>query len=116
VLISIYGAFYFYRKNTGAATSLREKLSGLHQLLLNKYYVDEIYGAIVVRPTVYFSLFLWKIVDVLLIDGLLNGLAKLTRDVSDALRYSQPGRLRAYATAFVAGVVVVVAYFMYKVN
>ena len=88
----------------------------MHRLLLNKYYVDEIYGAIIVRPVVYGSLFLWKFVDVVIIDGLLNGLAGLTRDISDALRYSQSGRLRGYATIFATGVVIVVAYFIYRVG
>ena len=47
---SIFVAYYFYRKNTGAATSLAEKFAGVKKTLLNKYYVDELYGAVVVRP------------------------------------------------------------------
>ncbi len=113
VLFSIYLAFYFYRKNIGAATRLAEKLSGLKTTLVNKYYVDEFYGAVVVRPTVYFSLFLWMIVDVIIIDGALNGLARLWRDISDALRYSQSGQVRHYATVFLAGVVLLIAYFVF---
>ena len=113
VLISIWMAYYFYRKNTQASTSLAERLSGLKTTLENKYYVDEFYGAVVVRPVVYFSLFLWMFVDVIVIDGALNGLARLWRDISDALRYSQSGHLRGYATGFAVGVVLLIAWIVF---
>ncbi|MBU0985066.1 MAG: NADH-quinone oxidoreductase subunit L [candidate division Zixibacteria bacterium] len=113
VAVCIFLAYYFYRKNLKATTSLAEKLSGLRTLLVNKYYVDEVYGALVVRPTVYFSVFLWKIIDVIVIDGCINGMARLGGDISDTLRHSQSGRLRNYATIFAAGVVVLVAYFVF---
>ena len=116
VLVSIWMAYYFYRKNTQASTSLAEKFSGIKTTLENKYYVDEFYGAVVIRPVIYFSLFLWKFVDVILIDGTLNGLAKLWRDVSDALRYSQSGQLRSYATVFTVGVVLLIAWIVFGIN
>ena len=84
----------------------------MHQILLNKYYVDELYGATIVRPVVYFSLFLWKIVDVIFIDGLINGVATIYNDISESLRHVQTGRLRTYATVFAFGVMVLVAFFM----
>ncbi|HUV31502.1 MAG TPA: NADH-quinone oxidoreductase subunit L [Acidobacteriota bacterium] len=113
VVIAVYAAYYLYHKNTAAATALRQKLSGIHRVIFNKYYVDEFYGAAIVRPVVYGSLFLWKFVDVVLIDGFLNGMARVSRDVSDILRYTQSGRVRGYATLFVAGVVVVIAFFIF---
>ncbi|MFZ5979783.1 MAG: NADH-quinone oxidoreductase subunit L [Candidatus Zixiibacteriota bacterium] len=113
VLIAIFTARYFYQQNTKAATSLREKLSGLHNLLLNKYYVDEIYGAIIVRPVVYGSIFLWKVVDVVIIDGIANGSARLIRDVSEGIRNLESGQFRNYATIFVAGVLILIAVFVF---
>ncbi len=110
VLIAIFLARMFYNKRPELATNFREKLSGVHRVLLNKYYVDEIYGAILIRPVVYLSLFLWKIVDVVFIDGLINGLATAYSDVSQYCRGVQTGRVRSYATLFVVGVVVLVAY------
>jgi hypothetical protein len=53
---------------------------------------------------------LWKIVDVVLIDGVINGLATAYSDVSQYCRGVQTGRVRSYATLFVVGVVVLVAY------
>ncbi|MFH1373135.1 MAG: NADH-quinone oxidoreductase subunit L [bacterium] len=110
VLTAIMMARLFYHKRPELATHWRQKLSGLHRLLLNKYHVDEIYGAVIIRPVVYGSLFLWKIVDVVMIDGFLNGLAHAYSDNSQFVRKAQTGRVRSYATAFVLGVVVLVAY------
>ncbi len=110
VLIAIYFAYLLYNKKTEIATSLRNKLSGLHQVLLNKYYVDELYGAVIVRPVVYFSLFLWKVFDVVVIDGFLNGMASFYQEISEFVRTGQTGRVRTYATVFVCGVVLLIAY------
>ncbi len=112
VLLSIFVAFLFYNKRTELATAWRAKLSGLHTLLLNKYYVDEIYYAAVVRPIVVLSMILWKFFDVIVIDGTLNGAAFVYQITSEGMRKMQTGRVRSYATAFVVGVVVLVAYFV----
>ncbi len=113
VLIAIFLARKIYNQTPALSTRLRESMSGAHKVLLNKYYVDEIYGAIVIRPLVNFSLFLWKIVDVIFIDGFINGMATIYGDISRTLRAGQTGRVRSYATIFVAGAVVLVAYLLY---
>ena len=112
VLVAILAARKLYGQTPELSTRLREKTPHLHRLLFNKYYVDEIYGAVIVRPLVNMSIFLWKIVDVLIIDGLINGFATLYNDISQTLRAGQTGRVRSYATVFVAGVVALVAYFL----
>ena len=110
VLISIFFAYLLYKKKTEISTSLAEKLSGLKNLLLNKYFVDELYGAVIVRPLVYFSLFLWKVFDVVIIDGFINGIASWYDDMSAVARTAQTGRVRTYATIFLSGVILVLAY------
>ncbi len=110
VLFSIFMAYLLYKKKTEISTSLAEKMSGLKNLLLNKYYVDEMYGAILIRPVVYFSLFLWKVFDVVIIDGFINGSASWYADFSEFARKSQTGRVRTYATVFLSGVIVIIAY------
>jgi len=108
--LAIFAAFKIYNKRPEVADSLADKFNIPHKVLLNKYYVDEFYGALVVRPLIYFSVFLWKIMDVLFIDGLLNGLAKLYEGISETMRSVQTGRLRSYATVFVIGVFILIAY------
>lgn len=110
VLFSIFMAYLLYKKKTEISTALAEKLSGLKNLLLNKYYVDEMYGAVIIRPVVYFSLFLWKFFDVVIIDGFINGAASWYADFSEYSRKSQSGRVRTYATIFLSGVLVIIAY------
>ena len=111
VLVAIYMAYYFYRKNIEAAGKLKNSLSGIHKILHGKYFIDEFYGALIIRPLVNGSLFLWKIFDVLIIDGLANGLATLVGDISTGLRPVQTGNLRTYATIFLAGVVILIGIF-----
>ncbi|RME30695.1 MAG: hypothetical protein D6800_01645 [Candidatus Zixiibacteriota bacterium] len=112
VLIGWLVARYLYNLKPSVATRLREQFSGLHNLLVNKYFVDEIYAAAVVRPIVYFSLFLWKVFDVAVIDGLVNGAASVIQGVGETLRVTQSGRVRGYATAFAFAVMVLLAFFM----
>ena len=110
VSLAIFAAFKIYTKRPEVADSLADRFKTPHNVLLHKYYVDEFYGAVIVRPLIYFSLFLWKIMDVLFIDGLLNGLAKLYEGISETMRSVQTGRLRSYATVFVIGVFILIAY------
>jgi len=114
VLISILIAFYLYRKNLDLTGKLRNSLSAIHKLLHGKYFVDEIYNAMVVRPLINFSLFLWKIIDVFIIDGIANGLATIMGDVSTVIRPVQSGRIRTYATIFLFGVIVLVGIFLVR--
>ena len=81
-------------------------------MLLNKYWVDEFYWAVVVWPLYFFSVFLWKVVDVIFIDGFLNGTAHLYSVVSQGRRHVQSGRRRSYAAVFVAGAIVLLGYFI----
>jgi len=111
VLVAIYFAYYFYKKNTAATGRLRNRLSYLHKILHGKYFVDEFYGAVIIRPLVNGSLFLWKMIDVFVIDGIANGLAILIGDMSKGIRPVQTGRLRTYTTIFLGGVIVLIAIF-----
>lgn len=112
VVTAIFAARFLYNKKPEIATTLRKRLSWLHQLLENKYYVDELYSVVVVRPVLYLSFFLWKIVDAVIIDGFLDGMAGAYNDLSETMRRAQTGRLRSYTTVFAVGVVVLVAYFV----
>jgi NADH-quinone oxidoreductase subunit L len=114
VLFSIYMAYYFYLRNTALAGRMQKTFSGIYRILYGKYFVDELYGAVIVRPLVSGSIFLWKIVDVILIDGLLNGLAYLVGDISRGLRHIQTGRLRNYVTVFALGVIIIMGIFIFR--
>ncbi len=82
--------------------------TGLHKLLYNKYYVDEIYQATIVNPLIWISrTILWKAVDEGTIDGAVNGIAYGVREIGDGVRHAQSGNTRSYAVWVLIGAVVV---------
>ena len=83
--------------------------TGLGKLLWKKWYVDEIYDAVIVRPIMWFSReVLWKVVDVKLVDGAgVNGSAAVSRALGWLGRKLQTGELGFYVVLFVVGVVLV---------
>ncbi len=111
-LVSIYLAYLFYVRRPEMATSLRKRFAGVHRLVYHKYYVDEIYNAVIVQPVVSLSLLLWEVVDVVIIDGFVNGLAALVKSFSSTGRVIQTGYIRNYALLFLGGAIIVLAYFI----
>jgi NADH-quinone oxidoreductase subunit L len=108
-------AWYFFMANPKAADSVAESAGPVHDLLLNKYYVDEIYDAAIVEPIVNVSRGgLWKIVDAEIIDGAVNGAGSFVSLGSGLLRRLQTGSVRVYAASFMLGVVTVLGYYVWR--
>ena len=108
-------AAFFFLKNPAAADSLAAQFSGLHRLLLNKYFVDELYEAAIVRPATWCSEHvLWKVVDARGIDGVVNGTASGVGGLGAVLRLAQTGSVRAYAAAILSGAVVLLGYVLWR--
>jgi NADH-quinone oxidoreductase subunit L len=88
--------------------------SALYSILTNKYYVDEIYDAIIVLPMVVLARqFLWKLIDEIIIDGSVNGIGQAVRLSAGGLRRMQTGYVRAYAGWILMGGIVIVAWFLH---
>ncbi|HUI65004.1 MAG TPA: NADH-quinone oxidoreductase subunit L, partial [Bacteroidota bacterium] len=112
-LVGIYLARLWYVRKKDIPGVLVQKVPGAYRILLNKYYVDEFYDAAVVRPTVKGSeKLLWKGVDVTLIDGIVNGVAKLIGGLGSVLRLAQSGVAQNYVLVFLAGVVLVLGWLL----
>ena len=98
-----------------AAAALARRLAVIHRLLLRKYYVDEAYQAAIVNPVVTGSeKGLWRGVDDAVIDGAVNGIGRLVREASAVVRRAQTGSIRAYAAALFIGVVLILAYLLWR--
>lgn len=109
-ILGILFAKRIYANGLDKATATAAKFKGLYQLLLNKYYVDEIYNMLIAGPIVALSRdFLWKIADVVLIDGAVNGSARVVGATGSALRKIQTGVAQNYALVMMAGIVILVA-------
>ena len=77
------------------AASMATRLPGLHRLLLNKYYVDEAYDAVVVQPIrVGSEQVLWRGFDTRVIDGAVNGAGAIVAGSASVLRLLQTGMVR----------------------
>ena len=101
--LGLFVAWRMYRKDVKQGPS-----TGLHELLYHKYYVDELYHAAVVAPLLWISRnVLWKVLDVGVIDGTVNGIAHGTTAVGDTVRQAQSGNTRSYAVWVLVGAVVV---------
>jgi NADH-quinone oxidoreductase subunit L len=104
---SIYFARYIYLKNPSLALKASAKFKGLYNLLLNKYFVDEIYDTVVVTPIKDGSeRFLWRFTDVSVIDGIVNGAASIINFTSGKIRKIQTGVTQFYAVIMVLGIAI----------
>jgi len=120
MIMSVVAAFagiglatYYFLKNRRAADAVAARFAGLYRLLLNKYYVDEIYDAAIVQPIRIASEDgLWKVVDVRVIDGAVNGAGDIVGGSSELLRRLQTGSVRAYAASLFVGVVLILGYYL----
>jgi len=104
-------AWLLYYRRPELPQRIADRLDGLYHAVVNKYYVDEFYAAVFVKPLVDgSSRILWHGVDQGLIDSSINSSADGAREFSDAVRHMQSGNLRSYAGWIAAGAAVVIAY------
>ena len=117
ILVAFAGigiAWYFFLRNPSAADAVAEAAGPAHTLLLNKYYVDEIYDAAIVEPIVSVSRgALWKVADATVIDGAVNGAGWVVNTSAGLLRRLQTGSVRVYAASILLGVVMVLGYYIW---
>jgi len=103
-------AYWLYLKKPTKPAELAKSFKGVYTTLLNKYYVDELYAAVLVKPLLWLSTnVLWQTVDVQIIDGAVNGVARGALDVGDNVRQAQSGNTRSYAVWVIIGAIVVMA-------
>lgn len=110
-LTAIYFALQIYTKKPGIAVDISNKFKGLYNLLLNKYFVDEVYEAAIIQPIQKGSeKILWKFTDNIIIDGAVNGVAKIVNKGSSVIRKIQTGITQFYAFIMVLGIAVVLLW------
>ena len=108
-------AAYFWLRNRPAADGVAKRMHGVYTLLLNKYYVDELYDAAIVQPIKLLSTGgLWRGADAGIIDGAVNGVGQTVRATSGVLRRVQTGSVRTYAASLFLGVVLILGWYLLK--
>jgi NADH-quinone oxidoreductase subunit L len=111
-LIGMAAAYYMYVLNPDLPERLARQWGILYRGSLNKWYVDEAYDCLFVRPTLAAASKLWKHVDVQVIDGTVNGIARAITWWGWLLRLVQSGQTQHYALAMAVGIVVLTAYLL----
>jgi len=84
----------------------------VYDFVLNKWYFDELYNAIFVRPAIWLARVLWQVGDAQVIDGIPNGIAALTSDGSAQVVRIQTGSIAVYAFTMLIGLVLLVSIFL----
>jgi NADH-quinone oxidoreductase subunit L len=109
--LGILLAYLIYFKGTISESFFPNKFSGVHKLLLNKYYVDELYAVVFVRPVVNVGKFLWAI-DRFIIDGMVNVVGYVAKGTGYVISRRHTGQLQTYGLVSVVGgiAVMVLAY------
>lgn len=103
-------AWWFYGTPSGLPDRVARAVGPFYGLVRDKFRVDELYGALVVRPLFAFADFGARVVDPVIIDGAANGAARVVRWSSERVRRVQSGNVQHYAAWLLAGALGVLAY------
>jgi len=117
VTVAVLGfllAYLLYVSKPYLPQKIADALGSFYEAVLNKYYIDELYAKLFVKPLIDGSTsILWQGVDRKVIDDSVNNAADGARHVSDEVRHMQSGNLRSYAGWIAAGSAVVIAYMIW---
>jgi len=106
-------AYRWYIQKPEVPGMIADKAGNLYTTVLNKYYIDEIYEAVIINPFLRFSDFFWKIFDVKVIDGIVNGMATMFRGLAQVLRRIQSGYAQEYLAVFIMGGIFIFGYILF---
>ncbi|MDE8347950.1 MAG: NADH-quinone oxidoreductase subunit L [Acidocella sp.] len=108
--ILVAATFYIFVPTLPSLFATR--FAGVYQFLLNKWYFDELYDAVLVKPTMRLAKFAWHVGDEQMIDGVPNGLAALTSDASSQSVKLQTGSIALYAFIMLIGLLGFLSIFL----
>ena len=110
--LGLGAAWYAYVREPSLPEQAATAAGGLYRFLRDKWRVDELYDAIVVRPLFALAEFLARIVDPDFVDGAVNGIAEVIAWLSRRWRRLQTGNLQHAALSFLVGALVLLGYFV----
>ncbi len=119
ILVAVLGfalAYQLYALRPEAAVAVRQRLRPLHTLVEHKYYIDELYDRVFVRPGFAIGRFLRDIFEPRVVDGLVDGTAELFRVEATEFRGLQTGRVRNYALVTLVGAGFIAGYLFFFVR
>jgi NADH-quinone oxidoreductase subunit L len=113
--LGILAAWLLYGRgrNLEGEEALVRRVPRLHRVLANKYYVDELYDSIVVRPLAWLARMCWKVVDTIFINGSVHVGAFVVELTGDLARFTTTGNVRNYALYFFAALVALFCWMVF---
>ena len=115
VVLSIPISYYIFIKNKNLPVQIANVNKPLYKFLINKWYFDELYEAISVKPSKKIGLFLWKFFDLKIIDGFgPDGLSALIKKFSIKANKFQSGLIYQYAFVMLVGFSALLTYLIVK--
>ncbi|CAN5424618.1 NADH-quinone oxidoreductase subunit L [soil metagenome] len=105
-------AYYCYIARPGTTKRIQERMGGVHEFLINKWYFDEILDTLVYRPTVAIGRFSNTVLERVVVQGIVNGTVGVVRGLGVSVRGAQTGFVRAYALLLVGGFAALGLYFL----
>ncbi len=115
-VIGVGAGYSLFVKNPDTAKGIARSLAGAHRVLFNKYYVDELYDLIFVRPLIAVSNFTWKVIDVIIVDGSVLAVARASRFAGEVIRLFHTGSVQAYAGFMLLGLAALLGYIIYGLH
>jgi NADH-quinone oxidoreductase subunit L len=113
-IAGVFTAWYVYMKNPDIADNARQRFNTLYQVLVNKYYADDFNEVVFAGGARGVGQLLWKIGDVLVIDGLIvNGSARVVGWTASVVRKMQTGHLYTYAFSMIIGLLLMISWFVF---
>ena len=113
-LLGIYLANRMYLVRPELAKRAADRLPGFYRLFVNKFYVDEMYDALFVAPLRMAAHVLWARVDVIIVDGLVNGIGGIFRNFSGYFRSLQTGYAKTYLLSMLIGVLAITLFYTWR--
>jgi len=111
-LLGIVLAYVFYRRTPTLPGRLASRFPGIYRLLVSKYYIDEAYDAVAVRPLVRGAEKVYESFDLKVIDAALDGSATVASLAGKGLNFLQSGFVRDYALAFLIGAIIFLGFLL----
>jgi NADH-quinone oxidoreductase subunit L len=113
-LLGLSFAWLLYGRRTELPDRIAASIHGLYSAVAHKYWIDELYAWLFVRPLIAISgIVFWRGIDQGVIDAALNGSADGARELSDEVRHMQSGNLRSYAGWIAVGAAAMIAYMVW---
>ncbi len=105
-------AYSFYVAAPGTTDRLRERFAAVHAFLVNKWYFDELYDAVIYRPLIALGGFANSVFERVVVNGIVNGAVGIARGAGSIVHGAQSGFVRTYALLFVGGFAALGLYFL----